>query len=292
MIVAVFVYSVGAGLAEVIISPIIDAIPSEQKAASMSMLHAFYPTGQVLTVLITTVAVALLGEEHWWWMLMVWAIVPLVNFCIVLRVPFPVMLKGEEKMPAHHLFREPTFWLMMTMMICGGAAEIAMSQWASLFAEEGLGVSKLVGDLLGPCLFAVFMGAGRFWHAMSRERVPMQPLLLVCSFATILCYLLAVFAALPILALIGCALCGLSVSLMWPGVLGVASAHFPKGGTTLFALLALGGDIGCSFGPWVAGIVADRSPYGLKAGLLAATVFPIIMALVLLLTKQKKAVES
>lgn len=292
MTVAVLVYSVGAGLAEVIISPIIDAIPSQQKAASMSMLHAFYPTGQVLAVLVTTVAVALLGDRHWWWMLMVWAIVPLVNLCIVLRVPFPAMLKAEEKTPIRHLLKEPTFWVMMTMMVCGGAAEIAMAQWASLFAEEGLGVSKLLGDLLGPCLFAVFMGIGRFWHAKSGERVPVQPLLLICSVATVLCYLLAVFATIPILALIGCALCGLSVSLMWPGVLGVASSHFPRGGTTLFALLALGGDIGCSFGPWITGIVADHSPYGLKAGLLAAMAFPVLMALVLLFTKKKKTVEK
>jgi len=291
MVLAVMVYSIGAGLAEVIISPIIDAVPSEQKAASMSMLHAFYPIGQVLAVLITTLAVFVFGAQQWRWILMAWAIIPLVNFILVLRVPFPPMLKETEKMPMHTLLQKPYFWLMMVLMVCGGASEIAISQWASLFAEEGLGVPKLVGDLLGPCLFAVFMGIGRLWYGRSDGHIPMRPLLLICSVSTVLCYLLAVFATMPILALLGCALCGLAVSLMWPGVLGIASGHFPKGGTAMFALLALGGDIGCSFGPWITGIVADTTPYGLKGGLLAAVTFPALMMLVLLVTGRKKAAE-
>ncbi len=292
MVIAVFVYSTGAGLAEVIISPIIDAISVQQKAASMTKLHAFYPLGQVLAVLVTTVAVALLGERHWWWMLMAWAIVPLVNLFLVLRVPFPSMLKGAEKTPLSHLLKKPYFWLMMLLMMCAGSSELAMSQWASLFAEEGLGVSKLLGDLLGPWLFAVCMGFGRLWYGKSGERIPMRPLLIVCSAATVFCYLLAAVASLPILALLGCALCGLASSLMWPGVLGMASAQFPKGGTALFALLALGGDVGCSFGPWITGIVADQSTHGLKAGLLAATVFPIIMLLILPVVKQNKTAKE
>ena len=285
MVLAVMVYSIGAGLAEVIISPIIDAVPSEKKAVSMTMLHAYYPIGQVLAVLVTTLAVFAFGAQQWRWMLMAWAIVPLVNLLLVMRAPFPPMLKGTEKMPMHTLLRQPYFWLMMVLMVCGGASEIAMSQWASVFAEEGLGVPKLVGDLLGPCLFAVFMGIGRVWHGRSDGHIPMYPLLMICSTSTVLCYLLAVFAALPILALIGCALCGLAVSLMWPGVLGIASGHFPKGGTAMFALLALGGDIGCSLGPWLTGLVADVTPYGLKGGLFAAIAFPVMMVLALLITK-------
>ena len=159
-----------------------------------------------------------------------------------------------------------------------------------MFAETGLGVSKLIGDLLGPCLFAVFMGIGRMWHGNSGEKIPMKPLLLTCSIATVVCYAVAVFAPWPLLALVGCAVCGLAVSLMWPGVLGMASARF-KGGTILFALLAFGGDIGCSLGPWITGVVADMSPYGLKAGLLTAMIFPIMMVL-LLLIKRKKSAET
>ncbi len=292
MVLAVIVYSVGAGLAEVMISPIIDAIPSAQKASSLTMLHAYYPIGQVVAVLITTLAVALVGAQYWPWMLLVWSVVPLFNLVAAMRVPMPPMLKGDEKMPAHTLLRKPYFWLMMLLMVSGGSAEIAMSQWASLFAEEALGVPKLVGDLLGPCLFAVFMGIGRVWHGVWGERVSMLPLLLGSGIGTVVCYLVTVFSPLPILALLGCALCGLTVSLMWPGALGLAANHFPRGGTTLFALLALSGDIGCSFGPWITGLVADASPYGLKGGLLAAIAFPLIMVVVLIIVQHKKAVEE
>ncbi len=287
MVLAVMVYSVGAGLAEVIISPIIDALPSEKKAASMTFLHAFYPIGQVLAVLVTTLIVALFGSSNWWWILPLWAVVPLINLVLVLRVPMPPMVAVNEKTPVITLVKQPTFWLMMLLMICAGASEIAMAQWASMFAETGLGVPKLIGDLLGPCLFAVFMGIGRLWHGRSGERIAMPPLLIGCSAATVVCYLLAIFAS-PFFALVGCALCGLAVSLMWPGILGIAAARF-QGGTIVFALLAFGGDIGCSLGPWITGIVADHSPYGLKAGLLAAVIFPLIMLSVLLLTKRKKA---
>ncbi len=292
MVMAAIVYSIGAGLSEVMISPIVDALSTEHKASSMTLLHAFYPIGQVLAVLVTTVAVVLFGEGYWPWILMAWAIVPLVNLTLVSRVPFPPMLKGEEKTPLGRLLKKPYFWLMMALMVCAGSSEMAMSQWASLFAEEGLGVSKLLGDLLGPCLFAVCMGIGRIWHGNSGDRIPMRLLLMVCSIATVLCYVLAVFASVPLLALLGCALCGLATSLMWPGVLGVASAHFPKGGTTLFALLALGGDIGCSLGPWITGMVADLTPHGIKAGLIAAAAFPLAMVFLLTVQRRRKAAEE
>ena len=291
MIIAATVYSVGAGLSEVMISPIVDAIPSKDKTSAMTLLHGFYPIGQVLVVLLTTLSVAAFGEQYWPLIMAAWAILPLVNLVIVTKMTFPPMLKGTEKTPIHTLLKRPYFWLMIILMVCAGAAEISMSQWASLFAEEALGVSKLVGDLLGPCLFAVFMGLGRLLHGVKGSKLPMLPLLLICSIATVFCYLLTVFAVLPILSLIGCALCGLAVSLMWPGVLGVASVRFPKGSTSLFALLALGGDIGCSLGPWLTGLVADTTSYGLKGGLLTAALFPMLMV-ILLIVAQKKKVEN
>lgn len=291
MVIAATVYSIGAGLSEVMISPIVDAIPSKEKTSAMTLLHGFYPIGQVLVVLLTTFAVSIFGAQYWPCMIAAWAILPLANLMIVIKMPFPPMLNNAEKTPLKTLVKKPYFWLMFILMICAGAAEISMSQWASLFAEEALGVSKLVGDLLGPCLFAVFMGLGRMCYGTKGEKIPMQPLLLASSIATLLCYLLTVFASLPILSLVGCAVCGLAVSLMWPGVLGVASTHFLKGGTTLFALLALGGDIGCSLGPWLTGLVADSTVYGLKGGLLTAALFPIMM-LPLLIVVQKTKAES
>ncbi len=291
MVIASTVYSIGAGLSEVMISPIVDAIPSKEKTSAMTLLHGFYPIGQIAVVLLTTLAVAVFGVQHWPYMIAAWAILPLVNLAFVIKIPFPPMLNKTEKISLKSLVKKPYFWLMFILMVCAGAAEISMSQWASLFAEEALGVSKLVGDLLGPCLFAVFMGLGRMWYGIKGEKIPMTPLLLLCSVATLLCYLLTVFASLPLLSLVGCAMCGLAVSLMWPGVLGVASTRFAKGGTTLFALLALGGDIGCSLGPWLTGLVADSTSYGLKGGLLTAALFPLIM-LFLLIVEQKKKVES
>ena len=291
MVIAAIVYSIGAGLSEVTISPIMDAIPSKVKTVAMTLLHSFYPIGQVVVVLLTTLVVAVFGEQYWPYMIGAWALLPLINLIIVIKMPFPPMLNDAEKTPLTTLVRKPFFWLLFILMVCAGAAEISMSQWASLFAEEALGVSKLIGDLLGPCLFAVFMGLGRMWYGTKGEKTPMLPLLLLCSISTLLCYLLTVFASLPLLSLIGCAVCGLAVSLMWPGVLGVASTRFSRGGTTMFALLALGGDVGCSIGPWLTGLVADSTSYGLKGGLLTAVLFPIIMVF-LLAVVQKKKVES
>lgn len=291
MVIAVFVYSVGCGLLEVLISPTVDAIPADNKATSMAMVHAYYPLGQVLTILLTTVAVSIIGADCWWLIFLLWSLVPLCNLLYGLRAPFPPVLPENEKTPMRALVMNPRFWLMLLMMVCAGAAEMAMAQWASLFAEEGLGVTKLVGDLLGPCLFAVCMGVGRFWYGNCGNNIRLRPLLTGCSAAAVVCYLLAVFVTVPLLALLSCALCGLAVSLMWPGTLSAASGDFPRGGTALFALLALGGDLGCSLGPWVAGAVADVSRYGLKAGLVAAAAFPLLLFLLLRICKKKTAKE-
>lgn len=292
MILAVVIYSIGAGLLEVLISPTVEAIPSDNKATSMTMIHAFYPLGQVFTVLVTTLSIAVFGEGNWWWIFMAWALVPVINLIRSLRAPFPPVLKSEEKTPLISLLKAPRFWLMLLLMICAGASEQTMAQWASLFAEKALGVDKVLGDLLGPCLFAVGMLIGRFWYGKYGDGIPLRPLLMGCSLSSVGCYALAVFAAFPFLALIGCALCGLAVSLMWPGTLSISASRFPMGGTALFALLALGGDLGCSLGPWIAGAVADVSPYGIKAGLIAATVFPLGMFLILSVQRRKKAAEE
>ncbi len=292
MVIACIIYSIGAGLSEVMISPIIDAIPSKEKNTTMSLLHSFYPIGQVLVVLLTTLSIAIFGEKYWPIYFLLWSIVPFFNVILVSKMPYPPMMKKTERDRGWVLMKNPYFWVMILLMICAGASEMAMSQWASLFAEEALGVSKLAGDLLGPCLFAVCMGIGRVLHGIKGEKAPISFLLILSGLLTVLCYALTVFVSLPILSLIGCALCGLSVSLMWPGVLSMSSLRFSNGGTTMFAFLALGGDIGCSLGPWITGLVADTSQSGLKGGLLSAVCFPIIMVLLLMFTQQKKKVED
>ena len=311
LLIAVVLYAIGGGLIEVIISPMVDAIPGDAKASMMSLLHSFYCWGQVLVVLVTTVLVKLIGSQFWYILPPLWALIPLFNFFNFMRVPITPMIADNEKMNLRELFSAPIFILALVMMMCSGAAEQAMAQWASFFAEKGLGVPKLLGDLLGPCLFAVFMGIGRTIYGIKGEKIPLKKALTVCAILTTVCYMITVFAGLPVLSLLGCAICGLGVSLMWPGMLSLTSAKCPKGGTAMFAILAMAGDAGCSLGPWLTGLVSDAviaSPtaaalsasthmtteqVGLKGGLLIASIFPIIMvAGVNLMDKRKKSLRE
>ncbi len=298
MVLATVVYSVGSGLLEVIISPMADALPSEKKAAALTMVHAFYPLGQVLSILLTTVLLGIIGRAYWWLAILLWAVVPLSNLIRGLRITFPPVESVSDKGGLATLFRTPMFWVALFTMVCAGASEQAMAQWASLFAEQGLGVSKVLGDLLGPCLFAVFMGIGRFWYGRSGECISLRPLMLGCAALCVLCYAVAVLSPWPLFALLGCAFCGLSVSLMWPGTLAYAAPRMPHGGTALFSCMALAGDAGCSLGPWLTGWVsdvvqrgytgADAVQYGLRAGLMTAVIFPIGMGIALWLIPHKR----
>ncbi len=298
MVLATVVYSVGSGLLEVLISPMADALPSENKATALTLVHAFYPLGQVVTIVATTVVLAAFGREYWWAVIMVWAILPLTNLVRGLRMPFPEVEHVSDHGGIGGLFRSYYFWIAMATMLCAGASEQSMAQWASLFAEKALGISKIMGDLLGPCLFALFMGIGRFWYGRFGDRVPLQPVLMGSSVLCVGCYVLAVVAPWPMLALLGCAFCGLSVSLMWPGTLSHVVPRMSHGGTALFACLALAGDAGCSLGPWLTGWVSDAvQPYctagdpvqfGLRMGLISAAVFPVLMLVLLLLFAKKE----
>lgn len=303
MIIATVIYSIGGGLLEVMISPLTDALPSNKKEASMSMVHSFYCWGQVLVILVTTVLVAWLGSQRWQILFFGWACLPIMNLLYGLFVPLPTMLKKTEKTPLRLLLGNRLFWVMLLMMICGGAAEQSMAQWASTFAEKGLGISKIAGDLFGPCLFAVCMGLGRLLYSKRGEKLPLRNLLLASSLLCILCYATAVFSPVNIIALFGCAFCGFSISLMWPGTLSLTSSHFPLGGTAMFSMLALAGDVGCSLGPWLTGLVSDVSQktewvmlagaeaeqITLKIGLCSAIFFPAVMVLCCLLLPKKKA---
>lgn len=279
--------AIGGGLIEVIVSPIIEALPGDEKASAMSILHSFYCWGHVAVVVLSTVYFTTIGIENWRMLPVLWLLIPLLNIFISLKAPIRTLNENEETVPLSQLFRVKIIWLFMILMVCAGASEQAMSQWASLFAETGLNVSKTLGDLLGPCAFAVLMGISRVFFGIMGEKIDLRKFIAGSSLLCIFSYLLAVFAPQPILSLMGCALCGLSVGIMWPGTFSLASKHCPRGGTAMFAILALAGDVGCSAGPGLCGIVANGSGQ-LKIGLLVSIVFPVILAAAVTLLKKAK----
>lgn len=278
ILISVIVYAVGGGLLEVLVSPVVEACPSTHKEKAMSMLHSFYCWGHVGVVLFSSIFFKLAGIENWKLLAVLWAVIPILNALIFTRVPIaPVLSEGEEGMTIVTLFQNRTFWLLFVMMICAGASEQSVSQWASLFAEKGLGISKTAGDLAGPMAFAFLMGASRAFYGNYGEKINLDRFMAVSSVLCILSYLCLVFMPVPVLSLAGCALCGLSVGILWPGTFSRASKALPAGGTALFALLALGGDIGCSGGPTLVGMVSGMCKGNLKAGILAALIFPVLL---------------
>lgn len=303
--IAVILYAIGGGLLEVVVSPIIEALPNENKEASMSLLHSFYCWGQMLVVFASTFLLWLIGRDLWFLLPILWAMFPLYNLFQFLRVPLLPLVKEGHGLKLKQLMSAPAFYLAMLLMICAGASELTMSQWSSLFAEKGLQLPKLFGDLLGPGLFALFMALGRTLYGYLGDRLPLKLSLFGSSILCILTYLVTVFSPYPLLSLFACSVCGLSVSLMWPGTFSLASAAFPKGGTLMFGLLAVCGDLGCSFGPWLAGKISDyvqttgrtlsiwvsstltTEQLGLRSGLLSATVFPLAMAVALLIFRSR-----
>ena len=278
ILISVIVYAVGGGLLEVLVSPVVEACPSTHKEKAMSMLHSFYCWGHVGVVLFSSIFFKLAGIENWKLLAVLWAVIPILNALVFTRVPIaPVLPEGEEGMTIGTLFQNRTFWLLFVMMICAGASEQSVSQWASLFAEKGLGISKTAGDLAGPMAFAFLMGASRAFYGNYGEKINLDRFMAVSSVLCILSYLCLVFMPVPVLSLAGCALCGLSVGILWPGTFSRASKALPAGGTALFALLALGGDIGCSGGPTLVGMVSGMCKGNLKAGILAALIFPVLL---------------
>lgn len=284
LLLSVACMAVGGGMMEVLVSPMLHALPIQKKDSAMSLLHAFYCWGHVGVVLLSTVFFVLFGRENWRWLSLFWAIVPIITGWLFTRVPIlHVIAEGQSAMPMRQLFSHRIFYLFIVVMICSGASEQAMGQWASLFAEMGLGVSKTVGDLLGPCLFAVTMGVSRTFYGFTADRLNMQRVLTETAALSVAGYLLAVFSPSPWLSLAGCGVCGLAAGVMWPGALSLVAKKFPLGGTAMFAFLALGGDVGCGLGPAVVGMVSgvvERTngvETGVKTGLLVATVFPALL---------------
>lgn len=291
ILLSVMVYAVGGGLLEVLVSPVVEACPSDNKEKAMSMLHSFYCWGHVGVVLLSTLFFRLAGIENWKILAVAWAIIPIGNAFAFIKVPMaPLMEEGETGLSLKELFRLKIFWVLLVMMICAGASEQAVSQWASTFAEKGLGISKTMGDLAGPMAFAVLMGASRAFYGKYGECIDLDKFMIYSSLLCILSYLWIAFLPIPQLSLIGCALCGLSVGIMWPGTFSKSSKALPKGGTAMFALLALGGDVGCSGGPTVVGMVSGALGDNLKMGILAGIVFPVMLLTgIILCRKIKKA---
>jgi len=285
LILAVVIYAVGGGIIEVLISPIVEACPTQKKSAEMSLLHSFYCWGQVFVVLGSTLFFAAFGVARWPALACLWAVVPLLNAVYFTRVPIYALDAGDGGMPVKQLFSMKTFRIFILLMACAGAAELSMAQWASAFAEAGLGVSKAAGDLAGPCAFAVLMGVVRAGYSRFSEKINLRLFMALSCCLGVLGYLLAAAAPRPALSLIGCGICGIAAGILWPGTFSLAAEGIPSGGTSMFALLALAGDLGCSTGPTAVGFIAEYAG-GMKAGLLAAAVFPAIMAIGLFLYKK------
>ena len=287
IVISVIIYAIGGGLLEVLLSPIIEACPTENKEKAMSLLHSFYCWGHMGVVLLSTAFFAIFGIENWKALALIWATVPVFNGIFFTRVPiYPLVDEGEKGLTLKQLAASKTFWIMMLMMVCAGASEQSVSQWVSAFAEEGLGVSKTIGDLAGPTAFAALMGTSRLIYGKLGHRIDINKFM---GFSCVLCiaaYLCISIVQNPAIELISCAVCGFSVGILWPATFSKASASIKGGGTLLFAMLALAGDLGCSAGPTLAGFVSGKFGNNLRAGILAAIVFPALLLLGLLLSRK------
>lgn len=278
LIISVMIYAIGGGILEVLVSPIVEACPTDNKEKAMSLLHSFYCWGHVLVVHLSTLFFKLLTISNWRITAVIWAIVPIANAIVFTKVPItPLIEENEKGMSIKELISSKLFITLFIMMVCAGASEQAVSQWASAFASEGLGIPKTVGDLAGPLTFAVLMGTSRAIYGKYGDRLPQQKAIPLCSVLCIISYLMISLSPLPALSMIGCALSGFSVGIMWPGTFSLSAKKLPKGSTAMFALLALGGDLGCSAGPSLVGFVSSNAGNNLKIGILTALVFPILL---------------
>ena len=292
ILISVILYAIGSGLIEVLCSPIIEACPFENKEATMSLLHSFYCWGSVGTILISTLFFLLFGTEHWKWLAVLWALIPAVNIYNFATCPIEYLVEDGNGMRIGKLFQKPLFWLFVCLMVCSGASELAMAQWASTYAEAALGLSKAVGDLTGPCLFAVMMGMSRSFYGKYGENIDLMKFMIGSGALCLVCYLLSALAPLPFLNLVGCAVCGFSVGIMWPGTISLSSKKFPAGGTAMFALLAMAGDLGGSIGPGIVGSITQNAGGNIRIGMRTGLVFPIVLLLMLFLLRIKKNPEK
>lgn len=281
ILISVTIYAIGSGLIEVLCSPIVEACPFENKEATMSLLHSFYCWGSVGTILVSTAFFMIFGIESWKWLACLLALIPTINIFNFATCPIEYLVDEGEGMSIKQLFLTPLFWVALVLMICSGASELSMAQWASAYAEAALGLTKTLGDLMGPCLFAVSMGICRVIYGKYGEKVELTKFMVASGLMCVVCYVCASLFANPVIGLCGCILCGFSVGIMWPGTLSISSKKFPTGGTAMFALLAMAGDLGGSIGPGIVGRVTQYAGDNIRTGMSVGLVFPVILLIML-----------
>ena len=287
ILIAVCVYAVGGGLIEVLVSPIIESCPTDHKEKAMSLLHSFYCWGHVGVVLLSTAFFSIFGIENWKILTLLWMILPVANGILFATAPiYSLQDEGENGLTLKELFHEKYFWIFLLMMLCAGASEQAVSQWASSFAEQGLHISKTLGDLAGPMAFALLMGSSRLIYGKYGEKMNLDRFMKYSCILCMISYLGISLIPVPFIELICCAICGFSVGIMWPGTFSKASASIRRGGTVMFAMLALAGDLGCSSGPTLVGFVSSAFQNTLQAGILAAIIFPALLLSGIILSKR------
>ncbi|MCR5602936.1 MAG: MFS transporter [Lachnospiraceae bacterium] len=279
IMVSVVVYAIGSGLIEVLVSPIVEACPFDNKEAVMSLLHSFYCWGSVGVIVLSSAFFAMFGTEHWRWLACLWAIIPFFNIFNFITCQIELLTEDGEGMSVKVLFRTPKFLLGVLLMICAGASELSMAQWASAFVESALGLPKTVGDMAGPCLFAVMMGLSRLIYGKFGDRIDLKRYMTGSGILCLVCYLLAGLSKNPFVALAGCIQCGFAVGIMWPGTISMLSKLLPLGGTAMFALLAMAGDIGGAIGPGIVGEITERMGDNLQAGMLVAVIYPAVLVI-------------
>lgn len=281
ILISVTVYAVGCGLIEVLVSPIIEACPFENKEATMSLLHSFYCWGSVGTIVLSTLFFKLFGMDSWKWVAVLWSVIPAANILNFATCPIVPIVEEGKGMGIRQLGKRPLFWVSICLMVCAGASELAMAQWASAYAEAALGLSKALGDLTGPCMFAVTMGISRIIYGKYGEKLDLMKFMLGSGALCVVCYLMASISDNPVIGLAGCILCGFSVGIMWPGTISISSKRFPTGGTVMFALLAMAGDLGGSIGPAIVGRVTQHAGDDIRVGMGVGLIFPLVLILML-----------
>ena len=285
---SVIVYAIGSGSIEVLGSPIVEACPFDNKEATMSLLHSFYCWGAVGTILISTLFFLLFGMDSWKWLAVLWALIPTCNIYNFATCPIEHLVEEGNGMGIRELFQKPLFWISVCLMICSGASELAMAQWASAYAEAALGLSKAIGDLTGPCMFAVTMGISRVIFGKYGDRIDLMKFMTGSGILCVVCYLLTSLSSNPLIGLIGCIVCGFSVGIMWPGTISISSKKFPLGGTAMFALLAMAGDLGGSIGPGIVGYITQAAGDNIRIGMSVGLVFPVILLVMLFILSIEK----
>ncbi|MHB1456344.1 MAG: MFS transporter [Armatimonadota bacterium] len=309
MLISTIIFSMASGLLEVLLSPIINAMPNEDKACAMSLMHSFYAWGQVATIIVTTVFIFLFGHKHWQIIVLIWAIVPCVNYIMFTKSHFPDIIPDEHRLNMRDIFHKAFYLFALAAILFGAATEVVMNQWASTFTEKSLNISKLVGDLGGMCIFAIMLGLGRMLYGKYGGMLKISNVLIYCSILSIICYLTVAMAPAGI-SLAACGICGLGASLLWPGTLVISAERYPLAGAWMFAILAAAGDIGAGVGPWLTGLVIDRSGDSfvtgylreilnisqdqaiLRTGILFAVIFPVCTLICHLVLKNMQKVKQ